>query len=156
MINYAYIRYPAEQVMQYNYSHILFFVIFSGCLFCTDISYAQESDYLYEDGVVDEKTKDPTIVLPDDHFIEKERSSKKTDNTTEEKRQKPALKTSPATEVVTKQPVQTVQSPQEGSESNTMSNPADVGTPEDVDSPLSFNFLYYIIQKFKFSDVIDE
>lgn len=33
------------------------------------------------------------------------------------------------------------------------SNPANDKTQED---PLSFNFLYFIIQKFKFSDIVDD
>lgn len=30
------------------------------------------------------------------------------------------------------------------------------GKPKDEEDPLSFNFLYYIIQKFKVSDLIDQ
>jgi hypothetical protein len=30
------------------------------------------------------------------------------------------------------------------------------GKPKDEEDPLSFNFLYYIIQKFKVSDIIDQ
>ncbi|MBL6446212.1 hypothetical protein JMN32_07825 [Fulvivirga sp. 29W222] len=35
-------------------------------------------------------------------------------------------------------------------------NNPDAGKDEDSDSVLSFNFLHYIIQRFKFSEVVDE
>ena len=38
---------------------------------------------------------------------------------------------------------------------NSVAEPAKVSKPKDDDSVLSFNFLYYIIRKYKLQDIID-
>lgn len=38
---------------------------------------------------------------------------------------------------------------------NPVTDPAKVSKPKDDDSVLSFNFLYYIIRKYKLQDIID-
>lgn len=54
--------------------------------------------------------------------------------------------------------LQETKKPQTSEGEKRQSNPAidTTNKEEDPDSVLSFNFLYYIIHKFKFSDVLDE
>jgi hypothetical protein len=42
------------------------------------------------------------------------------------------------------------------SPSKTTKSKSDKGQAEEDDDALSFNFLYYIIQKFKYSDIVDD
>ena len=137
--------------MQYGFSQILSLFVFTillGCIGTINLTYAQESDFLYEDGLIDERHKDPTVILPDEPFVEKEKSfNKKTSPSTDKL---------PQTKIETKGPTTPVEQPVKETVENEVTGPGGIAPPEDPDSPLSFNFLYYIIQKFKFSDIVDE
>ncbi len=152
MVIYAYISYSANQVMQHRFAQILslhILTVFAVCLFTCNFSYAQESDFLYEDGLVDERPKDATVLLPDEYFVEKDRVDRKTPKSKVEK-------SKPANQEQKSEIAPVAGPPSNDTGKNELAGHEVIAAPEDTDSPLSFNFLYYIIQKFKFSDIVDE
>ena len=137
--------------MQYRFAQILSFHILTivfVCLCACNFSYAQESDFLYEDGLVDERPRDATVLLPDEHFAEKDRPVGKSTKSKTEK-----VKSARVEKKIESLPAN---APSNGTGENELPSHESIAAPEDTDSPLSFNFLYYIIQKFKFSDIVDE
>ncbi|MGD1960195.1 MAG: hypothetical protein ACFB2Y_15145 [Fulvivirga sp.] len=109
---------------------------------------AQEPDFLNDDAATSEYDKSAEYLIPDSPFTEDEKGEKKNkevDNKEKQSDTKEAenLKLAVKTE--------------EKVEEKPLYNPAEVTTNRvDQDNPLSFNFLYYIIHKFKFADVVDE
>ncbi|MEM7108148.1 MAG: hypothetical protein AAF519_07965 [Bacteroidota bacterium] len=128
---------------------------FSFCLFlafsltvCSGVLFkvnAQESEFLFEDDLAPTREKPVEHFIPDTPYTEDEKDKK--EEKTEVKNEILDEETPEQ-----KEPVQ---------ENNLEASPLFIpiesnSTLTDQDNPLSFNFLYYIIQKFKFSDVIDQ
>lgn len=108
---------------------------------------AQESDYLLEDGIPDEIISGPAFSLPPDvPDTDEDKEKQKVEKKEHTKSgQNPArVESKKNGERKSAEPIYDPSIP-----------PADVNENPDPDNPLSFNFLYYIIQKFKFADVVD-
>lgn len=115
-------------------------------------SKAQESDFLIGDGANVEEDKSSEYLIPDSPFTDDKENVKKKEG--EDKKIK-EVQVPKAPEKATSVPLkETVQNGQEVKPIPDVSKPADTATEEE--NPLSFNFLYYIIHKFKFSDVADQ
>ncbi|MEM9390583.1 MAG: hypothetical protein AAGA02_08915 [Bacteroidota bacterium] len=109
---------------------------------------AQELDFLNDDASTSEYDKSAEYLIPDSPFTEDEKGEKKIKEVTSKDKQPSTTKTENLKAAVkTEEKVEDVP----------LYNPAEPTTnPVDQDNPLSFNFLYYIIHKFKFADVVDE
>lgn len=108
---------------------------------------AQEPDFLYGDEVTPQDDKSAEYLIPDSPFTEDEKGDKKNNEIKSKEKSLPVKNITPSKD--SKESKNLDEKP--------LYNPAEpTTTPVDQDNPLSFNFLYYIIQKFKFADVIDE
>ncbi len=120
---------------------------------CINYVYAQEGEYLLEDGISDDISEDVYTSLPDftepDDSKEKKKEegnspSSKLQNQQIDKKTNSKNLDSKESREGSKMPIYDPTTP-----------PTDINENPDPDNPLSFNFLYYIIQKFKFGDVVD-
>ena len=128
---------------------ITLFTLFCGTFSVTN---AQEADFIYGDEVSPEIDRSSEYLIPDTPYTEDDKSDKK--------KKSSSNKTEVKESATEKNPVlvEEVHKSKNSSEETTpLGNPAEPSTtPVSQDNPLSFNFLYYIIQKFKFADVIDQ
>ncbi|MEM6523512.1 MAG: hypothetical protein AAF693_06965 [Bacteroidota bacterium] len=109
---------------------------------------AQESELLFEDEVAPSNEKPSENFTPDIPYTEDEKGEKS-------KKEKGNTKDLKEEEVTTKALAEPEVNIVEKTEEKPVYNPTDP-TTTDQDNPLSFNFLYYIIQKFKFADMVDQ
>ncbi len=133
-----------------SFSFCLSFVLIAA--FCSGISSeikAQEGEFLRDNEEILENKEDTEYVAPDGPYTEEEKDNKK-----REKRIKQEVEVE-NTEI--QRSAKEVETSRENIEPKPIYNPAEpVSTLVDPENPVSFNFLYYIIQKFKFADVIDQ
>ena len=115
-------------------------------------SKAQESDFLIDDGVSIDEDKSAEYLIPDSPFTDEKESSKRKTNEESKKIKEVQDAKSPEQPVVppAKESFLSNETAQQQLE---LAKPTSPGADEE--NPLSFNFLYYIIHKFKFSDVAD-
>lgn len=133
--------------MKSNYSKVFLspIVLMVLITFGSSSLFGQEGDYFYEDDTQEDAVGDPSVVSPDEHYVIKRKDNDKDDNVTSDKKNTTIRKATPAAKAQ-----KTEKKPELDEMNHTLSN------QEGTESPLSFNFLYYIIQKFKFSDIVDE
>ncbi|TRX61403.1 hypothetical protein FNH22_04935 [Fulvivirga sp. M361] len=137
--------------MKSNYSKLfLAHIVFAFLVMFNPVQvYGQEGDYFYEDEAHEDQANESAIMSPDEHYVVKEKSNTKTSRPASIKESSKNAKTAAG-----KKNTPPLQKPKEAPVVNEETQ--EMSSPQDTESPLSFNFLYYIIQKFKFSDVIDE
>lgn len=125
-----------------------FLIIFITSLCYTAVS-AQEGGFLYDLDERDQPEMTPSPGSEKVYRIKNGESAPHTENEgTEKKEAAPAKKITP----------QVTSETNKDKERQPESKPVidTTNKEEDPDSVLSFNFLHYIIQRFKFSDVIDQ
>lgn len=128
-----------------NIKNLISLILIMTALVVVQQSYAQEEGFMIDNPELNEQREPVQIVREAGEYRQEE--SRDEHNKSEKSRQVKPDKEEVAPAKVDKREL--------GKTSNTTtSNTTPQSTPDD--SVLSFNFLYYIIQKFKFSDVVDQ